>query len=87
MPFGYFNHNDGWNQGVRIAELHAIVMKHTFQIDAYHELTGDKAYIDGHYYSEKAPAMVVFALPAFAATVSIQRALGIDPDAQPPGRR
>jgi hypothetical protein len=82
VPFSYFNHNDGWNQGVRIAELHAIVMKHTIQIDAYHELTGDKAYIDGHYYSEKAPAMVVFALPAFAATVSIQRVLGIDPDGQ-----
>ena len=26
--------------------------------------------------------MVAFALPAFAATVSIQRAFGIDPDAQ-----
>jgi hypothetical protein len=86
VPFGYFNHSDGWNQGVRIAELHAIVLKRTIRIDAYHELTGDKAYIDGHYYSEKAPAMVAFALPAFAATVSIQRALGLDPDAQPAWR-
>jgi len=86
VPFGYFNHNDGWNQGVRIAELHAIVLKHTIRIDAYHELTGDKAYINGHYYSEKAPAMVAFALPVFAATVAVQRAFGIDPDAQPAWR-
>ena len=86
VPFSYFNHSDGWNQGVRIAELHAIVLKHTMQIDAYHQLTGDKAFIEGHYYSEKAPAMVVAALPAFAVTVWMQRMLGSDPDAQPAWR-
>ena len=73
VPFAYFNHSDGWNQGVRIAELHAIVRQGTIRIDAYHQLTGDKAFIEGHYYSEKAPAMVVAALPAFAVTVWIQR--------------
>ena len=83
VPFAYFNHSDGWNQSVRIAELHAIVLKGTIQIDAYHQLTGDKAFIGGHYYSEKAPAMVVAALPAFAVTVWIQQLLGIDPDGQP----
>ncbi len=86
VPFTYFNHNDGWNQAVRIAELHAIVVKQTVQIDAYHEITGDKALIDGHYYSEKAPAAVAMALPSFALTVWVQRLLGIDPDA-PPGWR
>lgn len=83
VPFSYFDHNDGWNQGVRIAELHAIVLKHTIKIDAYHEITGDKAYINGHYYSEKAPAMVVVALPAFALTVWFQKLLGVDPDQLP----
>jgi hypothetical protein len=86
VPFSFFNHSDGWNQAVRIAQLHAIVVKHTIQIDAYHEITGDKALIDGHYYSEKAPAITVFALPSFAATVWIQQLLGVDPDA-PPGWR
>ena len=86
VPFSYFNHSDGWNQGVRLAELHAIVLKHTIRIDAYHQLTGDKAYIEGHYYSEKAPAMVLAALPAFATTVWIQQMLGIDPDKQPAWR-
>ena len=83
VPFSYFDHNDGWNQGVRLAELHAIVLKHTIKIDAYHEITGDKAYINGHYYSEKAPAMVVVALPAFALTVWFQKLLGVDPDQLP----
>ena len=70
VPFSYFNHSDGWNQGVRIAELHAIVLKGTLRIDDYLAYTGDRALIDGHYYSEKAPAMVLFALPSFALTVA-----------------
>jgi hypothetical protein len=82
VPFSYFNHSGGWNQGVRLAELHAIVIKHTIQIDAYHEHTGDKAFINGHYYSEKAPAMVAAALPSFAVTVWLQRMVGVDPDGE-----
>lgn len=80
VPFAYFNHSDGWNQGARLAELHAIVLQRTLTIDKYHEITGDKALIGGHYYSEKAPATVVMALPAFTATVMGQRIAGIDPD-------
>ena len=86
VPFSYFNHSDGWNQGVRIAELHAIVLKGTLRIDDYLDYTGDRALIDGHYYSEKAPAMVLFALPSFALTVAIQKMLGVDPDSPPAGR-
>src|SRR5918993_1591189 len=80
VPFAYFNHSDGWNQGARLSELHAIVLKGTLSIDAYHELTGDKALINGHYYSEKAPAVVLMALPAFSLTVLAQKLMGIDPD-------
>jgi hypothetical protein len=80
VPFSYFNHSDGWNQTARLAELHAVVVQKTLRIDAYHEITGDKALIDGHYYSEKAPAIVAAALPAFALTVMAQRMAGVDPD-------
>ena len=80
IPYSYFNHSDGWNQGVRLAELHAVVLKGTLRIDDYISYTGDRALIDGHYYSEKAPAMAVAALPSFALTVWIQKALGVDPD-------
>jgi hypothetical protein len=86
VPFSYFNHNDGWNQGVRLAELHAVVLKHTLRIDDYLSYTGDRALIGGHYYSEKAPAMVLLALPSFAAVVAIEKIAGLDPE-QPPGRR
>jgi hypothetical protein len=86
IPFTYFNHSDGWNQGVRLAELHAIVLKGTLRIDDYISYTGDRALIGGHYYSEKAPAMMVAALPAFAITVWTQKAMGIDPDGDK-GRR
>src|SRR5687767_7828251 len=80
LPFAYFNHSDGWNQGARLAELHAITLQGTLQIDKYHEVTGDKAVIDGHYYSEKAPAIVAIALPAFAVTTWLQRMMGVAPD-------
>ena len=80
LPYAYFNYPEGWNQVSRLAELHAIVNKGSVSIDAYHELTGDKALVNGHYYSEKAPATAVLALPVFSATVMIQRAIGVDPD-------
>jgi hypothetical protein len=80
VPFAYFNHSEGWNQGARLAELHAIVLQRTLAIDNYHHSTGDKALINGHYYSEKAPAIVVLALPVFTATAVAQRMAGIDPD-------
>jgi MFS family permease len=80
VPFAYFNHSEGWNQGARLSELHAIVLQGTLRIDAYHEVTGDKALIGGHYYSEKAPAIVLMALPAFSLTVLTQKLMGIDPD-------
>ena len=83
VPYSYFNHSDGWNQGVRLAELHAIVLKGTLRIDDYISYTGDRALIDGHYYSEKAPAIVLAALPSFAITAAIQKAIGIDPDSAP----
>src|SRR5436190_15152975 len=86
VPYSYFNHSDGWNQGVRLAELHAVVLKGTIRIDDYISYTGDRALIDGHYYSEKAPAMVLAALPSFTVTTAIQKLLGFDPDAAPATR-
>ena len=83
LPYAYFNHSDGWNQAARFAQLHAMVLEGSFNIDAYHQVTGDKALIDGHYYNEKAPAIGFLALPVFSLTVIAQAMLGVDPDAQP----
>lgn len=81
LPYAYFTNNDGWNQISRLAALHAVVIKQTIVIDDYRVYTGDKAFINGHYYSEKAPGVAVLALPAFGLTVLVQRMMGIDPDA------
>jgi hypothetical protein len=86
LPYAYFNHSDGWNQSSRLAELHAVVLKHSLRIDAYEVMTGDKALVGGHYYSEKAPAIALLALPAFALTAWTQSLMGIDPDSEPARR-
>ncbi len=37
----------------------------TFRIDRYHELTVDKAYVGGHYYTDKAPLPTYLMIPVF----------------------
>jgi hypothetical protein len=56
----------GWNQLSRALPLLSVIEEGTLRIDARHELTGDKAFIDGHYYSDKAPATTLLALPLYA---------------------
>jgi hypothetical protein len=56
----------GWNQVSRALPLVSLFEEGTLQIDAHHELTGDKALIDGHYYSDKAPGATFLSLPAYA---------------------
>jgi hypothetical protein len=37
----------------------------TFRIDKYHELTLDKSFINGHYYTDKAPLPTLVVMPFF----------------------
>lgn len=55
----------GWNELSRFNLVRAIVEKRSFRIDAYHENTGDKAFFDGHYYSDKAPGAAFLAVPVY----------------------
>jgi hypothetical protein len=55
----------------RLDLLHAIVSQRTFAIDAYHTNTIDKAFANGHYYSDKAPGTVFLVLPFFYLTSKI----------------
>ncbi len=41
----------------------------TFRFDKYHELTCDKSFINGHYYTDKAPLPTYVVLPFFGALV------------------
>ena len=55
--YGYFIRPADWNIASRLGLVKAIVEEKRLVIDSYHEgefNTGDKAYVNGHYYSDKA---------------------------------
>ena len=67
LCYGYV-HQDytGGTSLSRLDLLQALVRQGTLCIDRYQRNTSDKALFKGHYYSDKAPGVVVLALPAFA---------------------
>jgi hypothetical protein len=60
----------GWNVNSRLDLAFALVDLGTFSIDAYHDRpftrTQDKAFFEGHYYSDKSPALSLLAAPFYA---------------------
>ena len=80
LCYGYTRPVWGFNQASRIDVLHAIFEQGTLAIDAYHENTGDKIQIGDHHYSDKAPGIVLLAVPAFAVTKLILDHRDIDID-------
>src|SRR5438552_18731229 len=83
VSYAYFYEGGGWNQNSRFDLVRAIVEQGTLRIDAYHENTQDKSFYQGHYYSDKAPGLVLLALPAAAIARPLLRATGIDPMSLP----
>ena len=79
ISYAYFYGGGGWNANSRFDLVRAILERGTLSIDAYHENTEDKVVYQGHYYSDKAPGVVLLALPAAAAAGSVLRAAGMDP--------
>jgi hypothetical protein len=69
--YAYFYQGGGWNENSRMDLVRAIVEDHSFSIDRYHTNTGDKAKFGGHYYSDKAPGLSLFAIPAYALARAI----------------
>ncbi len=68
VSYAYFYEGGGWNQNSRLDLVRAIVEQGTLRIDPFHENTNDKAFANGHYYSDKAPGLALLAVPvAFAA--------------------
>jgi hypothetical protein len=76
----YFYQGGGWNQNSRFDLVRAIVEHGTLRIDAYHENTSDKAFANGHYYSDKAPGLALLAVPVAEATRPLLRVAGVDPE-------
>ena len=56
-----------FDDDVKLDLTRAIVDEHRFEIDSYVENTGgDRAYYDGHYYSDKAPGASFLSVPVYA---------------------
>src|SRR5438552_15452015 len=79
VSYAYFYEGGGWSQNSRFDLVRAIVEQGTLRIDAYHENTQDKAYYQGHYYSDKAPGLALLAVPVAAIARPLLPATGIDP--------
>jgi hypothetical protein len=54
-----------WSQNSRLDLVMAIVDRGTLAIDEYYQNTGDYAYYNGHYYSDKAPGLSFVAIPFY----------------------
>jgi len=57
-------HAVGWNELSHFAQVRAFASG-TPRIDRFKHLTGDRAFYKGHYYSDKAPGLALFVLPAY----------------------
>ena len=65
--YGYFFPRwADWNQNSRLDLTMAIVDQGSLCIDDYYQNTGDYAYFDGHYYSDKAPGVALLGVAPYA---------------------
>jgi hypothetical protein len=80
VSYAYFYQAGGWNQNSRFDLVRAITNEHTLTIDPFQLSTGDKAFFDGHYYSDKAPGLALAAVPIVALARPILRLFGGDPE-------
>src|SRR6201993_1308275 len=79
LTYAYFYQAGGWNQNTRFDLVRAVLEQGTFSIDKYHANTGDKAFVDGHYYSDKAPGLSLISIPLVAGAEPVLGAVRIFP--------
>jgi hypothetical protein len=66
IAWGTTMHSMGWAQLAHFAEVRALASTEK-TIDRWHWETGDVAWIDGHYYSVKAPGTAALSVPLYLA--------------------
>src|SRR5688572_9479440 len=77
--YGYFFTQHDANTNSRLALVRAIVEEKRFEIDSYHDSaldTIDKAYYNGHYYSDKAIGTSLIGVPVYYGIIRINTWLG-----------
>jgi hypothetical protein len=62
----------------RISLSRSLAERGSVDIDPYHRLTTDRAFFDGHWYSDKAPGLSLLALPTVEALRGIDALRGDD---------
>jgi len=72
FSMGFVHHVEtGWNVNTRLALVFAVADGRTLSIDDWHDTveveTGDKAFFDGHFYSDKIFGVSLLALPVYEA--------------------
>src|SRR5689334_16626311 len=77
-PDGYFTSLGDWNTNSRLSLVKAVVEEGRFEIDDYRKdlTTGDKAFFDGHYYSDKALGSALLGIEFYAPIYAIANSLG-----------
>jgi hypothetical protein len=69
FAYGFFQQQPVWNEYSRYDLVRAIVEQGTIQIDSFHQNTGDKAFYDGHWYSDKPPGSALLGVPIYGLLV------------------
>jgi len=64
VAWGLLMHSMGWAQSAHYAQVRALAAG-TAEIDRWHWETQDKAWVDHHFYSVKAPGLPALTLPAY----------------------
>ncbi len=81
LAAAYFYQDPEWNGNSRLDLTKAVVEQGTFQIDSYHAsgtwATGDKAFYNGHYYSDKAIGSSLLAVPLYFLLYRMGAMLGM----------
>jgi hypothetical protein len=78
LGYGFFLQQPAWNEYSRYDLVRAVVDEGTVRIDSFHENTGDKAFKDGHYYSDKLPGTAILGIPVYAAYLGLNGLAGIE---------
>jgi MFS family permease len=65
VMYSFFVSYINWNENSRLDLTMAVVDEHRFEIDSYYNNTGDRAFYNGHYYSDKEPGMSFLAVPVY----------------------
>ncbi len=80
--YGFFQQSAGWNENSRLDLVRALVEQRTTTIDRFQTNTGDKAFHDGHFYSDKAPGSSLIGVPVYVGLRAVAKLTGsgaVDP--------